>query len=574
MPTTPSAAPSVAEIHCAHVRDFQSAAEAARQMGKRRELPGRRKDGAIFPTEASIAKTNSGDRSVFTAILRDDTERKQAEEALRKSEARFRALIEKSKDAVAIVDERVNVKYESPAVARILGYTPEERVGKNGFDLLHPDDLPRAANLLQSLVGTPGSSVSGEFRLRSRDGSWCWLDTTGTNLLEDPSVQGIVVNYHDVMERKQAETRIQTQLQRLATLRAIDTAITGSLDLKLVLNVLLEQTTAQLGMDAASVLLLNPHTQTLTYAAGRGFRTRAIEQSRESLGEGFTSQVILEQQMVHLHNPSQSPDFARATLLAGEDFVEFYAAPLSAKGRIIGVLEVFHRAPNEVDDEWRNFLETLAGQAAIAVDNAQLFQDLQHSNTNLILAYDATIEGWSRALDLRDKETEGHTQRVTAMTERLALAMDISDEKLLHIRRGALLHDIGKMGVPDKILLKPDKLTDGEWAIMRQHPQFAFDMLAPIAYLRPALDIPGCHHEKWDGTGYPRGLKGEQIPLAARLFAVVDVWDALRSDRPYRQGWPEGKVLEHIRTLAGTHFDPKAVELFFTVMNEDTKGMG
>jgi HD-GYP domain-containing protein (c-di-GMP phosphodiesterase class II) len=142
------------------------------------------------------------------------------------------------------------------------------------------------------------------------------------------------------------------------------------------------------------------------------------------------------------------------------------------------------------------------------------------------------------------------------------------------VRRGALLHDIGKMGIPDAILLKPDKLTDEEWAIMRQHPTLAYDMLSPIAYLRPALDIPYCHHEKWEGAGYPRGLKGEQIPLAARLFAVVDVWDALRSDRPYRPGWPEDKVREHIRALAGTHFDPEAVELFFKVLNEDTPGAG
>jgi HD-GYP domain-containing protein (c-di-GMP phosphodiesterase class II) len=157
------------------------------------------------------------------------------------------------------------------------------------------------------------------------------------------------------------------------------------------------------------------------------------------------------------------------------------------------------------------------------------------------------------------------------MTLKLGQAARISGEDLLHMRRGALLHDIGKMGVPDSILLKPGTLTDEEWGVMRMHPTFAFELLSPIAYLHPALDIPYCHHEKWDGSGYPSGLKGEQIPLAARLFAVVDVWDALCSDRPYRQGWPHEKVLNHIRSLAGTHFDPKAVELFLEVINEDTK---
>jgi putative nucleotidyltransferase with HDIG domain len=213
----------------------------------------------------------------------------------------------------------------------------------------------------------------------------------------------------------------------------------------------------------------------------------------------------------------------------------------------------------------------LARQAAIAIDNTELFNGLQRSNAELVLSYDTTLEGWSRALELRDRETEGHTQRVTEMTLRLARALGMSDKELSHARRGALLHDIGKMGVTDAILLKPGPLTDEEWDIMRQHPQFAYEMLSPIAYLRPALDIPYCHHEKWDGTGYPRGLKGEEIPLAARIFAVVDVWDALRSDRPYRPAWPKEKALEHIRAGSGTHFDPKVVEAFLE-MTEGGRG--
>ena len=198
------------------------------------------------------------------------------------------------------------------------------------------------------------------------------------------------------------------------------------------------------------------------------------------------------------------------------------------------MLEIFHRAPLNPDEEWLSLLEAVATQVAIAIDNAVLFADLQRSNLELALAYDTTLEGWSSALDLRDKETEGHTRRVTEMSVDLARAMGVSDAELVHIRRGALLHDIGKMGIPDSVLLKPGPLTEEEWKIMRKHPVYANELLSPIAYLRPALDIPYCHHEKWDGTGYPRGLKGEQIPLAARIFAVVDVWDALRSDRPYR----------------------------------------
>ncbi len=187
----------------------------------------------------------------------------------------------------------------------------------------------------------------------------------------------------------------------------------------------------------------------------------------------------------------------------------------------------------------------------------------------LILAYDATIEGWSHALDLRDKETQGHTQRVAQLTLRLAQAMNVSEVEMVQIRRGTLLHDIGKMGVPDDILHKPGFLTDEEWVVMRKHPTYAYEMLAPIPFLQRALDIPYCHHEKWDGSGYPHGLKGEEIPLSARIFAVVDVWDALRSDRPYRKSWPEDRVREYIRKESGRHFDPRMVEAFLALLKEE-----
>ncbi len=185
-------------------------------------------------------------------------------------------------------------------------------------------------------------------------------------------------------------------------------------------------------------------------------------------------------------------------------------------------------------------------------------------NYELAQAYDGTIEGWSRALDLRDHETEGHSRRVTEMTLALARAFGASEEELVHVRRGALLHDIGKMGVPDSILLKPGPLTEEEWVLMRRHPVYAYEMLSEVSFVRPALEIPHCHHEKWDGTGYPRGLKNEDIPLAARLFAVVDVWDALRSDRPYRRAWPIERTRDHIAALSGTHFDPRVVDVFLS----------
>ena len=378
-------------------------------------------------------------------------------------------------------------------------------------------------------------------------------------------------------EKRAAELVLANQetvrhLQNIQALHKIDLAIAGSLDLNSILNVVLEQVKTQLNIDAAAILLLNPHTHILEFAAGLGFRGKAIERSRLRLGEGHSGRAALEIKMESVTDLLEnSTQFDRAMLLADEGFATYFGTPLIAKDQVNGVLEIYHRLPFSPDKDWLEFFQILAGQAAIAVDSASLLTDLLNSNAELVAAYESTIEGWSHALDLRDKETEGHTLRVTEMAMKLARAAGMTEAELVHIRRGALLHDIGKMGVPDQILLKPDKLTEEEWVLMHKHPTFAFELLSPIAYLSPALDIPYCHHEKWDGSGYPRGLKGEQIPLAARLFAIIDVWDALRSERPYRKGWPKEKVIKHIKSLSGTHFEPKIVELFLNMIKNDEK---
>lgn len=369
----------------------------------------------------------------------------------------------------------------------------------------------------------------------------------------------------NAIQRMRLHDQTVKQVERMGALRTIDIAIGSSLDLRFSLNIVLEQVVSQLGADAVSVLLLQ--LGRLEYVAGRGFHTQNIEATSLRLDEGHAGRAALESQIVHVEDlGADGESFKRRELLAQEEFVSYFAVPLIAKGEIRGVLEIFHRSMLKPSKEWLNFLDALGWQTAIAIDNALLFDGLKRSKTDLELAYEATIEGWSNALDLRDRETEGHTQRVTAMTLQLARAMDIREDQLISIRRGGLLHDIGKMGVPDNILLKPGPLTEEEWAIMRQHPQFAFNLLSPISYLQDALDIPYCHHEKWDGTGYPRGLSGSQIPLKARLFAVVDVWDALTSDRPYRKRWTKDEALKYIQEQSGKHFDPQVVEVFLRVM--------
>lgn len=371
----------------------------------------------------------------------------------------------------------------------------------------------------------------------------------------------------DITERRLAEIQIHQQIERLSALRRIDQAITSNFDLQFSLNTILSEVIKQLQVDAADILLLNAEGRVLEYGASYGFRTHAAETARVPIRESLAGRVAKERCLVKLENlKDQSGESLLTVRLADEEFVCYYGLPLIAKGDVKGVLEVFHRTPLHPYPEWLDFLSALAEQAAIAIDNATLFESLQSSNEELIQAYDTTIVGWSRALDLRDKETEGHTQRVTDMTLDLAQRFGFTQDELLHIRRGALLHDIGKMGVPDKILLKPEPLTEEEWIIMQKHAEYAYSLLKPIPFLASALDIPYCHHEKWDGTGYPRGLKGNEIPLAARLFAVVDVWDALRSDRPYRSAWSEQEALAYIREQSGKHFDPQVVEAFLKMI--------
>jgi len=367
----------------------------------------------------------------------------------------------------------------------------------------------------------------------------------------------------DISERRAAEENLGRRVAELESLRIVDQAMLASVDLHSTLSILLDQVMTKLQVDAAAVLLNQPQLNTLEYAAGRGFRTRRVEDLRIGLGEGVSGRAALERRTIQLSDPSAVQGDAQVgALWASEGFVAYVGVPLVVQDETKGVLEVYKRTPFSADEAGLEFLNNLADQAAIAIANAQLFDGLQRANMDLGLAYNATIAGWSRAMDLRDAVTAGHTQRVTEMTVRLARILGVNETELVHIWRGALLHDIGKLGVPDSVLLKPGGLTEEEWVLIGQHPQLAYGMLSPIAFLRAALDIPYCHHEKWDGTGYPRHLVGEQIPLAARLFAVVDVWDALTSDRPYRPAWSREEAMKYIIEQSGRHFDAQVVQAF------------
>ncbi len=368
-------------------------------------------------------------------------------------------------------------------------------------------------------------------------------------------------------------TNTQKRLAELRAMHAIDTVVTSSHDQQETFDVLLQETIGQLGVDAAAILLVDEEAQTLKYAHRYGFSQPEGLQDHFNLDDCLAGSVVRTGEIVqHFDLGVIEPKLVKNLGCVEERFSGYIGAPLIFEGKVIGVLEILHRSALQPDDDWLRFLELITSQAAIAVNHLELIRTIQSANRELLQAYDATIEGWSQAMDLRDKETEGHTQRVKNRTLELAARLGLGSDEIVQFKRGALLHDIGKLGVPDHILYKPGPLTDEEWLIMKQHPLFAYQMLSSIDYLKPALDIPYCHHEKWDGSGYPRGLKGEQIPIAARIFAVVDVWDALTSDRPYRLAWSHKATLDYIRDESGKYFDPRIVPIFMELVKEADRG--
>jgi response regulator RpfG family c-di-GMP phosphodiesterase len=430
------------------------------------------------------------------------------------------------------------------------------------LNLIYPEDRPPAeAWVNQFRAGRQVREL--DIRILRRAGELRYLQCRGAIAFNEAGHPNrFMGTAQDISERKLSELQIRQQVARLTALRIIDQAITSSFDMRFTLDIVLAQVVNQLQVDAADILLLDATGQFLEMEATHGFRTSSFRTARIGITDSLAGRVVTQNRAIHIPDLREVGDKLLAAQITGESFVSYYGVPLVTKGKVQGVLELFHRMPLMTYPEWVDFLETLAGQAAIAIDNATLFKNLQKSNFEIEHAYDATIEGWSHALDLRDRETEGHTLRVTEMAVDLARLVGLDQESIIHMRRGGLLHDIGKLGVPDRVLLKPGPLTDEEWNMMRQHPQFAFDWLMPIEYLRKALEIPYNHHEKWDGSGYPRGLRGEAIPLTSRIFAYADVWDALTSNRPYRPAWPPEQALEYIRQNAGIHFDPNLLDVF------------
>jgi len=521
---------------------------------------------------------------------------------LLQSEQKYHDLFEHAIDPIFVVDQDLRYVDVNLKAAEMSGYTKEELKRRTIMDMVPPDQVPRSSAEFEKLRRR-GAYEKFEGKMVRKDGSLLDIEVSSSAVIRD----GKIIGSHDfvreitdrkryqneledrvqertlaltemnrvmereVAERAKAELKIGEQLERQRALTAVENAIASSLDLSLTLNVFIEQVMSQLRTDAAAVLLYDPELQELTFAAERGFRSNRIKKVTVRAGQSLAGRVIAHREKIIIpdleREDSRYPmpegySFKNAFMVREENFRSYIGVPLIVKGQVKGIIEIFHRYPRTPESEWLEFLEALSRQAAIAIDNAGMYEQLQRSHGEIIHAYDMTIEGWSRALDIRDNETHGHSQRVAALTIMTAEILGINGKELINVRRGALLHDIGKLSVPDSILLKPGKLTDEEMAVMKRHPTIAYDILSPIPFLREALDIPYLHHEKWDGSGYPNGLLGDAIPVPSRIFAIIDVWDALRSDRPYRAAWDESRIIEYLKSEQGKHFDPEIVDIF------------
>jgi PAS domain S-box-containing protein len=576
--------------------------ELGQQVPVTQQLTGLRQDGSLFFLRSQICLLQWEGKPASLGFFTDITPLVKSESLLREREQRYRTLFEQSpislweEDFSAIV-EWVQAKRKQVVedLGAYLRENPSELiqlvstvrildVNQATLQLYHAPAKDVLLDGIAAVSSGEGLSNHLESILAVAEGKSYFeeevvnftVDGDRLNLLlrwntfpgHEEDFKRVIVSMQDITERVLSEESLRQQNRRLSALRQIDKAIGTSMDLRVTLNFLLDQVLIELEVDAASIRLLNSLTHDLDILAVQGFRVQNPSPIHLFNEPCAPVSAVLERQTQHFSRQEQSVSGTFGRILDQEGFEDYYATPLITKGKVQGVLEVYHRSTREHAQDWHDFLELLAGEAAIAIENAKLFEKLQRNNLDLTRDYDTTIETMVKAQELRKPGSLGHFPRLVDMTLRLARKIGLNDEQLVAIRRGTILHDIGMLAIPDAVLFKPGPLEPADWDLIRQHPQVAVNLISPIRYLRDALDIPGCHHERWDGSGYPRGLQSEQIPLAARIFAVVDVWDSLQTARPYRDAWPAKQAVDYLRLQAGIQFDPQIVDHFLHLLAE------
>ncbi len=598
---------------------YQAMSDSAAERNAVFHFKHRLKDGRVREVEIFSGPIPLNEKTLIYSIVQDITERLQAEESLRAYSIQQERIIALGSELSATVDEAVIYPTVERYLRQMVGYhtfaismlkegilraafvrdagktraienMPDLPFGEESSNCGRVKAITTANPVIIDRVNPPNGSCDSLISLNPQEiksamfipmtaegrviGSLDFFSKTESFYTQDETKWlHIVANLVGLnILNAWSFQNTQKRLAELGALHAIDTIVTSSHDQTDTFEVLLQQTIERLGVDAAAILLINENDLTLEYSYRYGFSKPEGLENKFEIDACLAGEVVQKAEIVQYFDLAAiEPQKLKSIGCDEEKFVAYIGAPLILEGRVMGVLEILNRTVLRPDKAWLRFLELITGQAAIAVSHLNLIREIQSANQELLQAYDATIEGWSQAMDLRDKETEGHTQRVKNLTLDLARVIGLNEDAIVHFKRGSLLHDIGKLGVPDEILHKPGPLDEEEWLIMKQHPLFAYQMLSSIEYLKPALDIPYCHHEKWDGSGYPRGLKGEEIPLAARIFAIVDVWDALTSDRPYRPAWTHANALNYIREQSGHYFDPKIVPVFVKLIGDHIK---
>jgi PAS domain S-box-containing protein len=530
------------------------------------------KDGSYrWILEKGLIHRNSSGKAVrLIGSHVDITRQKENIEDLQKSESRFRGLAESSQDYIMLYDQECRHVYMNSAGLRVSGLTEKDIFGKTHREAGFSEEMCHLWESDIEKVFQTGESTQMLFDWESVQGK-VYLDLRLSPVKDiDGNVDMVLGISRDISTIKNAEDELHNSHEQYRLLTESIKDVVWVLDL-----------------DSMKFRYVSPSVEML-----RGFTVAEV--MAQPFSEVFTneSQEALEKLIRERFIAFNHGDFASdkyftdevpqprkdGSVVWTEAITNFYRNEESGHIEVRGVSrdisdrkrveEVMASTQYELKRMLREADQSRRALLSVAEDQKLTDDALRKTAEELVVAYDATLQGWSSALEMRERETAGHSLRVVQRTLELANALGIDQQEMIHIQRGALLHDIGKMGIPDSILLKPGPLTDDEWVIMRQHPSYAHKLLSNIPYLTPALEIPFFHHERWDGSGYPQGLTGENIPLKARIFAVVDVWDALSSDRPYRPAWAEDAVNKYLRDQAGKQFDPKVVEIFLRLFSK------
>lgn len=502
--------------------------------------------------------------NILEGYIVDISERIGLSDQMSELNLRMNALFKNAPSGILFLKDSKYVD-ANPAALEMLGYSREEMLALTPEMLM---DFPQNPTLNEIRAAfREGGELTKTLQLRKKDGR---LLPVEFNAIADVLPGMHIAMFDDISQKIEYEAQLETQLTRLRALSNMASMISASADVRQTYGAVLIEAVQALHADGGVILDYDPASMHLTFSAGAELRSEPPTEAFIALGQSLAGRSLLTQTPVIIPDIREVElEAAFQKLMQREGFVGYVAIPLQVAAQYIGVLEIFHVDPFTPSQEWLNLATTLANEGAAGIHAAQTRRDLETANQQLRLAYETTLQGWARALEYRDRETEGHSDRVTDVTVDLARRLNVHPDDLIYIRWGARLHDIGKMAVPDHILLKEGPLTEEEWVTMRKHPVRGYELLKEIPFLGSAVEIPHYHHEKWDGSGYPNGLKGEAIPLGARLFAVVDVWDALSHDRPYRKAWPMEDVIAYIKKENGIHFDPDVVEAFLEYLVDE-----